>query len=169
MLRCKLLLLIVLAAAGQGVARLPGLRMTQESADADEPTAAGRRLQQLQAALDWFQAEQRATKLRLKRLHAARAQSQQATKLTEAMLNELLAEQQRLDDELKRLLEQLRGERQPPDPGQFEPRLRPRFDLRPMFDLRPIELKPFDSPPRKIKVPPPQIDDLPPLGPLAAV
>lgn len=165
MLEIKLLLLIVFAAAGQGMARYSEQRMTHESANAGEPIAAGNRFQQLQAAYDWFHAEQEARQLRLERLHAARAQSQRATRLSEELLNELLEEQKRIDDELKSFeeqLEKLREERQPHRPGQFEPRLNPRFEL------QPIEFKPLDSPRRKLKVPPPQIDDMPPLGPLAA-
>ncbi|HUY87734.1 MAG TPA: hypothetical protein VMV10_03270 [Pirellulales bacterium] len=165
MLQIKLMLLVILVAAGQGIARLPGSRMTHERAGIDEQIARGGLLQQLEAVLDRFNAEQKASQLRLERLRAARNERERATKLAEAMLNEKLeelerlrAEQKQLNEELKKLIER----RRPVGPGQFKPQLRPRFDL------QPIERKPFNSPPHKMKgLPPPRIDDIPPLGPVA--
>jgi hypothetical protein len=163
MLHLKLFLLIVLSAAGQGIARLPAPRMTHKPAGTDERISRDGLLQQLEAMRDRLNGEQKASQLRLERLRAARNETDRATKDTEAMLNEKLEEIERLRAEFKpmkehldKLQEQRRG-----GPGEFEPQLRP------ILELEPIETKPFNPPRGKIRVPPPQIDDMPPLGPLA--
>ena len=134
MLRLKLLLLIGLSAAGQGLVRLPQPRLDDKAEAAAEKNARVRQLQRLQAELEEVQAERNELQLREERLEAERVQAEAATKRAQTILQEKIDEIEQQREEFIKLLEEnkkLQERYWPFGPGDFEPQWPPAIFKRP--------------------------------------